>query len=163
MGCHTWFYKRVTIPFEEVKKSVILSLEQRIETGRMIKEREGVFADEDLLEDTPEWTPEHGQWVMDVAKRQIRVINKGYCELAVRKKYIHDGDLTTHYIEGEDYYADAGYHDLFRMHGYPLHQLFSLKETLDYIEKHKCTTYEWTNEKLKAFWDEHPDGMIRFG
>ena len=54
---------------------------------------------------------------------------------------------------------------MFRKYGYPDDKLFSLKETLDYINNplNKCITNDKTFEWLDEFWNKYPDGMIEFG
>lgn len=57
------------------------------------------------------------------------------------------------------------YHDLFRKSGYPETVLYSLEETLEYIndDKNECEVFDFTEEELVKFWAECPNGSIDFG
>jgi hypothetical protein len=61
--------------------------------------------------------------------------------------------------------TDSLPHDLFRKYGYPETKLFSLQETLDYINdpNNECQTFEYTESGLRKFWRYYPNGMISFG
>jgi len=69
-------------------------------------------------------------------------------------------------------------HDTFRVDDYPEIKLFSLQETLDFLEKnddkirYTSSIFDKTDrevlkqraiERLKDFWEKNPDGMIDFG
>jgi hypothetical protein len=57
------------------------------------------------------------------------------------------------------------FHDVFRTSDYDGAELYSLKETIDYIsdEKNGCLIMENTVELLNEFWDKYPEGVIEFG
>ena len=67
--------------------------------------------------------------------------------------------------EEDEGYVDLDIHDVFRIGGYPDDQLFSLEETMAFIEcnKDRITFTENWEETLKKFWLLHPDGKIQFG
>ena len=167
MGCHTWFYKKVKGPSKtEAAKSVEATAKKEIEfLNRLINDRESI--DQDLLESYPEWTAEWAQgripfWTDIISKIQSGIFTEDW----IFDLYLKLNVMTVQeYVSGKGWYvsSDELPHDLFRKYDYPDDQLFSLSETLEYIEKHKCTTYESTNEKLKQFWTNHPEGMINFG
>ena len=78
----------------------------------------------------------------------------------------YQDEFLSEYIEGKGLYIDdTGFHDVFRKYGYPDDKLFSLDETLSYINnpENNCEIYENTIERLKEFWNKYPDGMIMFG
>ena len=86
MGCHTWFYKKLEISFEEVKKSVIKRIEKEIEFNNdLIYNRDNIVSD--LLEAYPEWTVETGIYWKSIFERQLRMIKSGFCEKAICNKY----------------------------------------------------------------------------
>jgi len=92
------------------------------------------------------------------------MVENNFCQIAV---WNHQNDkYLTEYIEGKGLYIeDTGFHDVFRKYGYPENKLFSLKETLEYINnpENNCTIYENTIERLEDFWINYPDGFIEFG
>ena len=77
----------------------------------------------------------------------------------------NDKELTV-YVEGKGLFIeDTGFHDVFRKYGYPDDKLFSLKESLDYINNtnNDCVIYEDTVQRLTEFWNKFKNGMIEFG
>ena len=193
MGCHTWFYRKVEDPSVDKMMSTI---EDRIEREltfleKLINDRDSI--DAELLECYSDWTPE---WAVKNREfwTQLSMFLKGEAELRdsdKRKFWMHidvdnqNTELNNDkresilkqlystwsdelYIEGRGFFVDdTGYHDEFRKYGYPNDLLFSLEETLAYIDdpKNKCfvSDREWTEKRLKEFWEKHPDGMIQFG
>lgn len=100
------------------------------------------------------------QHIINVFERQIRIVELGKCDRAV---YNHQPELSI-YIDVKGFFVNCdNYHDLFRKSDYPNDILWSFEETLEYIKKYNCTTYEWSELRLKEFWSEHPDGLIKFG
>lgn len=161
MGCHTWFYKKINPQptYSEVKENVINKFKKEIDfTNRLIVGD----IDKDLLEAYPEWTPEYGYKYKSILGRQLQFIEKDLCYTALYNRY-NSGGLTINI--NNILYIETEYHDLFRKYKYPDDILFSLKETLEYIERYKeeITIYENTFKRLEQFWDEYPDGLICFG
>jgi hypothetical protein len=166
MGCHTWFYKKVKGPTrEEAIEKIRIAHEKEVAfLRRMIADRESI--DADLLEAYPEWTPVYAQERIPYWESELENLkDPALSDDDVFKNYISIGYDIKSYIAGKGFYSstDELPHDLFRKYNYPEDQLFSLDETLEYIRNNECTTYEWTEEKLKEFWTNHPDGMISFG
>ena len=97
-----------------------------------------------------------------------RMIENGYCKVAVCKRYEHNNKLSNlnQYVNGEFYISTNSLpHDLFRRHDYPEDKLFSLKETMNFVEDWTpmlSFTENW-EDNVKKFWLENPDGMIEFG
>ena len=91
------------------------------------------------------------------------MVENNFCQRAVWN-HQNDNELTE-YIEGKGFYVETGFHDMFRKYGYPDDRLFSLEETLNYINNYenKCIVYENTIDLLKDFWSKYPDGFIEFG
>ena len=166
MGCHTWFYKKITGP---TKTEASLKVEEASKTEveilqRLIDDR-GSF-DPDLLEAYTEWTPEYAQKNIPFWEEQISKIQSGFfTEDWIFEKYLELGIEIKDYVPGKGWYisSDELPHDLFRQGGYPDDTLHSLEETLAYIKKNNCTTYEYTENALEEFWTKYPDGMINFG
>lgn len=172
MGCHTWFYKKVDVNYEEVKAEVIYHYEEEISLlDKMINDRESL--DKDILDAYPEFTIEYGLKNKPIAERKLSIIRKNLCKEAVCRRYRHDDKLTD-YVTGKGFYitTDDLYHDLFRIGNYPVDKLFSLEETLDFIEKNKDKIHSFYfnkiqnkdfKQQLEDFWQKYPDGMIDFG
>jgi len=169
MGCHTWFYKKVDVNYEEVKAKVIVHYEEEISLlDKMINES----LDKDLLEVYPEFTIEYGLKNKPIIERKLSIIRKNLCKEAVCRRYRHEDNLTD-YINGKGFYTTKNdmQHDLFRIGNYPEDKLFSLTETLDFIEKNKDKIHSYYfnkvqnkdyKQQLEEFWKTYPDGMIRF-
>jgi hypothetical protein len=166
MGCHTWFYKKIdTPPYEEMKKFVIDTYNRSInDLTRWIDNPTDVEYLE-MYEAYPEWTIEFITAWRDTDTRRVRMIEAGLCKEKVMNKFCMYGDKLTEFYKGNLYDDVDGYHDVFRKYGYPEDRLFSLEETLEYINdpKNDCDVYDKTNELLTKFWTEYPDGMITFG
>jgi hypothetical protein len=166
MGCHTWFYKKTdTPPYEEMKKFVVDTYKRSVNdltrwidnpTDAEYLEMVAVYTD---------WTIEAITNWRDADARRVRMIEAGLCKQAVMNKFCMYGDGLKEFYNGNLYDDVDGYHDLFRKYGYPEDRLFSLEETLEYINdpKNECQTYDKTVERLTKFWTENPDGMITFG
>ena len=166
MGCHTWFYKKIKGPTkQEAAVYVEAQLKKEIEFyDRLINDR-GSF-DEELLETYHEWTPEYGESRKSDMNVLISKIQSGFfTEDWIFEMYLASKMSVSRYVPKRGWFisSDELPHDLFRIHNYPEDTLHSLSETLAFIKEHGCTTYEWTDKKLKEFWVKHPDGMIDFG
>lgn len=166
MGCHTWFYKKIKGPTKaEAAAKVEEAFKKEVDfLQRLIDDRESF--DQDLLEVYPEWTPEYAQEKIPFWTEHIAKIQSGFfTEDWIFERYLELGLEIDSYEPGKGWYSstDELPHDLFRQGGYPDDTLHSLDETLAYIKKNNCTTYEWTEKALEEFWAKHPDGMINFG
>lgn len=174
MGCHTWFYKKIEVDHETVKANVADLYKREIDLyDRMISRRDEI--DAELLEAYPEWTVEYGIKQKAIYERKLKNINCDLCKAAMYRRYKHGNDLTM-YVEGKGFYITNNDlpHDTFRRGNYPDDRLFSLEETLKYLEDNDSIIYYYDNterekskteaiERLKKFWNEYPDGMIEFG
>lgn len=181
MGCHTWFHKRIEVTEEDVRKDVVDFLKREIDHyNRLINDRDGI--DEDILNAYPEWTKEFGLYYKPIYERRLRMVEKGLCKLAMYNRY-KESDYNN--IHKFDKSKNAMYvttnslpHDTFRRGGYPNDKLFSLEETLKYLEDNDGIIYytstifdktdrnilkEKSIKRLKEFWVEYPEGMIDFG
>lgn len=166
MGCHTWFFKKIdTPPYKEMKKFVVDTYKRSVSdltrwidnpTDAEYLEMVSVYTD---------WTIEAINKWRDADARRVRMIEAGLCKQAVMNKFCMYSDGLKEFYNGNLYDDVDGYHDLFRKYGYPEDRLFSLEETLEYINdpKNECQTYDKTVERLTKFWTENPDGMITFG
>jgi len=158
MGCHTWFYRKKERNQKEAKQSCLRLLRKSEKLNLNIL-TDGNYKGLDWSNWTESELIKHDSYL----KRQIRMVKNNFCQRAV---WNHQDDKNlTEYIDGKGFYMETGFHDTFRKYGYPEDKLFSLQETLDYINnpKNDCTIYENTIERLKEFWDKYPDGMIEFG
>lgn len=79
------------------------------------------------------------------------------------------GEFATMNLEAHSLYHDGkiwehvDQHDIFRIGGYPEDKLFSYDETENFCVVHNIELDDNQKERLKEFWTEYPDGMIRFG
>lgn len=158
MGCHTWFYRKIERTQEEAKQSCLRGLRKSEKLNLNIlanRNYNGL--------DWSDWTESELIKHDSYLKRQIRMVDNNFCKRAVWNH--QDDENLTEYIDGKGFYMETDFHDTFRKYGYPENRLFSLQETLDYINnpKNDCTIYENTIEILEEFWNKYPDGMIEFG
>lgn len=160
MGCHTWFYKKINPQptYEEVKENVLNQF--YIELDFYNNTLNGCDIDEELLSVYPEFTTEYYIKAKAITERQIAFIKKDLC-----KKAIYDRYSCLRLNIDSVLYVNCEYHDLFRKYTFSEDKLFSLEETLNYIEKYKdeISLFEDTFELLKEFWNKYPDGVIDFG
>lgn len=88
------------------------------------------------------------------------MVSNNLCQKAVWN--YQDDEEITEFIDNKGLYiADTGFHDVFRKYDYPNDILFSLDESLEYINS--CDVFEDTVGRLKEFWSKYPNGMINFG
>ena len=172
MGCHTWFYKKIDVTYEEAKFHLIKVYTDEIE---LLQKWVDNPLDEDyleMLEFYPEYTFDFIFHNLEVYKRKLRMVENGYCKEAVMNKYSDGTFKVHHYIKNKGMYKSLDWCDIFRIGNYPTDKLFSLEETLDFIERNKDNIYgyhyndvskkDW-KEQLEDYWKEYPDGMIDFG
>lgn len=157
MGCHTWFYKKVNGP----------TLQEAVD--KLTQEYEGEIEFLENYKGT-DFTPEEIKRSKEYFINEMSQIESGcLLDSQIFEKYT-SSDLSFEilvYAENKGFYlsSDELPHDLFRKYGYPETRLFSLEETLSYIhdKDNECFVYDYTEESLKKFWKEYPDGMIEFG
>ena len=157
MGCHTWFNKRVDRNLEEAKANFLRNISKAKETNESVlidKHFDGInwtdyASDEDLIESI---------------KRLSKTLEDFHNGL-LPESVIWENQLDGQYVDGKGFYIHVDYHDVFRKYGYPEDKLFSLQETLDYINdpKNECVINDTTVKILEEFWKKYPDGMIYFG
>lgn len=165
MGCHTWAYKKIaTPPFEAMKKKVLRVYSQSIKNTQKWIDNPQDPECLDTFGYYSDWTIEDLKRWQAIGKRKIRLIESGFCKNAVINKYCeHSPSLTMNH--NGTLYTKVEFGNMFRKYGYPNDKLFSLEQTLDYINNpnNKCVVYDNTIEELKKFWNKYPDGMIKFG
>lgn len=164
MGCHTWFYKRVEgISREEAADIVIQGFTEEVFCINSII-AEGEKSGKNLLETILGWS-------LEFALEQ-REIYEGYIAKAQSGDFTDEWIFTVcdlgqegYYIPGKGWYEESDDlpHNLFRQDGYPDDCLLSLEETLEFIKRHNCETYDYTEKGLQDYWREYPNGMINFG
>lgn len=163
MGCHTWFYRKIDVSIDEARTNVISHRNESIEQ----------FEDEIKKIKNPNHITKYGiskedaTHVIEVFKRQVRMIKKGLCNCAVFNKF--DRGRITVYIKGVGLYEEVDdFFDIFRVGGYPDDKLFTFDDTIDYISKKENGCYldkpfDKVVSDLKRFWTKYPNGMIEFG
>lgn len=168
MGCHTWFYRKIERTQKEANENCIQGIKRSRNLAWKIYHRPKSYGKinwtEDLYDGIEKDCLNQQLSTVFTSNRMIKAINKGYYQKAVWNRQ-SDENLTL-YIEGKGLYIeDTGFHDCFRRGGYPDDKLFSLKETLNYINnsENQCVVYDNTIKQLEKFWDKYPQGMITFG
>lgn len=158
MGCHTWFYRKIERTQKEAKESCLEYLKYSRNLGWKIYKNPNGY-----LGINWQISKEEQLRYIHLLNRQIRMVSNNYCQKAVWN-HQNDEDLVE-YVDGKGLYIEAGFHDVFRKYGYPDDKLFSLKETLEYINNplNNCVTNDNTLKWLNEFWEKYPDGMIEFG
>src|ERR1035437_599179 len=157
MGCHTWFYKKIDPQptYEEVKTSVISAFTEEIEFCKKVIEGTDVVFGFNSKDATKQ---------KETYERQLLLIEKDRCKEAVCRRYNPNPFSSFNILyKNKCFYSDnTRYHDAFRIGGYPDDVLFSLEETIKYIEKHKneIQLFPETYKQLEQFWKEFPDGVI---
>lgn len=167
MGCHTWFYTK----FEINESKVLEDLKNNINTELqffhdVIHNRTKVQEWLDKYYDIPydeacinlKYFEDLKHKIDNNLLSNVELFNI-YIELGIHQDIIE-------YIENKGWFINTDeFHDIFRKGGYPEIQLFSLQETLDYINNpdNQCTVYDYTIERLNEYWNMYPDGMINFG
>lgn len=165
MGCHTWFYKKVNLPLEECKKKVLNNFEKYVSWKIQDINISEYESDENI------------HISIKNTNRIISWIKKGWIKEACYKLLddvgYYDNKTKIYYINNDELP-----HDIFRIGDYPEIKLFSLQETLDFLEKnddkirYTSSIFDKTDrevlkqraiERLKDFWEKNPDGMIDFG
>lgn len=164
MGCHTWFKVKIERTQEQAREKWLFAQRNWIE--RWTEVCNNPFDDARVAY---EWTQDYCDHLLNLYKRQLRMVESGYCSRAIWNKQPDDENNAYVFIEGKGLYADNGNmpHDVFRIHNYPEDRLFSLEETIQFIEKNrdKINFYnpELIFKKLNSFWEQYPQGMIYFG
>ncbi len=168
MGCHTWFYKKINPQptWELVKENNKSRLLNEIHICQQMID--GTL-EQEVIDDFPEWTKEYGEKCMIKPKKELdELLDENSKRLKFCYAYEHFKTGTGHsiFIKDKGFYVTSNFlpHDLFRIRD-NLNNLFSLKETLDFMDKNKeiITTYDYTIDRLTKFWEENPDGVINFG
>jgi len=165
MGNHTWFYRKNNLTLEECKKKVIGMLENYIKFN---------FNDTDNISESEQEESANSvknasrilSWIKmgKIKESCYRLLDSvGYYDEKTKIYYVSDVDLP---------------YDVFRFNNKSDLKLFSLEETLDFLEKNDSnirygkTIFDKTDretlkkkaiEDLKKFWENNPDGMIDFG
>lgn len=181
MGCHTWFFKKIESPTSEV---IVKFVKERVSEeldflNRLINDRESI--DVDLLEIYPEWDIEYAKKNIPIWEAIYDFANGVKIDFSIFPEYFfpdvpEDELLESLYssfmpgiitfIKGRGWYSECDdYHDVFRKYGYPENMIFSLEETLEYIKdpKNECVVYDYTERRIREFWEKYPNGMINFG
>lgn len=168
MGCHTWFYRKVEGPKESEVKSALLESFQN-----SLSFLENAIGNRDSLDpEMLEVVSSYSQVELIAEKEEVQDllyrVDSGLIVGDHMKCLYSDWvDFKYEYIPGRGWFHGGENnelpHDLFRNGDYPEDKLFSLEETRKFIEDHTCVVYENSDRDLIKFWNEHPDGMIKFG
>ena len=167
MGCHTWFYKKIEGPTEEqIRKDLVVYFQETIQFyDSALNHKESL---DDLTKEVLEGVSDEE---LEVERDEFLFLYRRFASGEMWIDEVNENWASSRFSRHIEYSRKGGWyetdnslpHDLFRIGSYPETLLFSLEETLDFIKTNKCTVYEYTDEKLRDFWAEFPDGMIRFG
>ncbi len=165
MGCHTWFYKKWNVNIDEAKTKLLKIIDENIKSTERLM-CSPTEEDKEFLSEHPEYEDcDLMGEVEELEKLKSNIDN--FSDDEIFEKFCEASLKVSRYVKGYGLfiYEDNMPHDLFRKYGYPDDTLHSLEETLAYIEdsKNECVVFEYTNEYLKKFWNEYPNGMIDFG
>lgn len=168
MGCHTWFYKRLEVQptYEEIREKYLEHLSKEIRSREKYLSGKNHELGDILDEIYSQYEKAEIEKEIAILNRIRRRVENRTCKLATIKHACWDNVVDYEYSEHTNaFYIEASYHDIFRIGTYPDNELNSLEETLDFIDfyKTKISLYPDSLEYLHRFWNEHPDGMIRFG
>jgi hypothetical protein len=179
MGCHTWYKLPYITGKEEIKKVAEKAIEKWTKDKDISESRKRMYQyaiDEELLDvvteiaamGVDEYTEDIEEWVIysDPNRKAIDEINK-----------IHGTEYTRlHQLLKEHEIQVETWHDGVRIGGYPNWVIKSYDQLLEKIEtgytdedeQHYIFYYENNSkeaalEKVKRFFDKHPDGIITFG
>jgi hypothetical protein len=167
MGCHTWFYKKIEGPTEEqIRKDLVVYFQETIQFyDSALNQKESL---DDLTKEVLEGVSDEE---LEAERDEFLFLYRRFASGEMGIDEVNENWASSRFSRHIEYSRKMGWyetddslpHDLFRIGSYPETLLFSLEETLDFIQTNKCTVYEYTDEKLRDFWAEFPDGMIRFG
>lgn len=171
MGCHTWFYRKADPQptYEEIRQK-LLELYAK-ERGYYERHVSNTLAEDEkwLFDDK---TIQDSEYAIVVLTRIISRIEKRLCKVATMRR-IWQVSKFRFCERNQQAYEEVGLHDLFRIGKYPEDELLSLEETLSFIEAREKeiafgpmpTIYgkDEVIRRLKEFWEQNPEGMIRFG
>ncbi len=160
MGCHTWFKVKVDRTLGEARKKWIDKQCEYIDMWKRIR------ADpKDDSRVTYNWSQQMCDWALSVHERQLRMVEKGLCNLAVMNNQPDDECGQSYYfVNGGLYCEPEGFpHDIFRVGDYPEDNLLSFDETINFCEKNDVKLSQEKIDRLKDFWDKNQNGLICFG
>jgi hypothetical protein len=163
MGCHTWCYTISNKTEEEAKKIWIKELKENIHANKSIisdKNWGGINWLE--YDEGVEGNDDRRKEEIILSLEKIEEIGRGEC--STKEIFINQPELCV-FHKGKFYVDVDDYHDLFRRGGYPDDILTSFDETRRYINDRSngCKTFDFTDGKIKEFWDKYPQGLIDFG
>lgn len=172
MGCHTWFYKPINVSYDDAKKQYLKYQYKWIDdANRMINNPTN--DDLEFIKAYSEFTVDYLQHTIEISKRCIRLVDNGYCKLAVMNKYCYEKSFNnTIFLSDKNqmYVSIDEFHDIFRTVKYPTNKLFNFNDTLEFIQKIKNTKLYYSHlsdydviQKIQEYWSKYPNGMIDFG
>lgn len=187
MGCHTWHYTLLDPQptYEECKQYLLKNIDEVIDllNGKYSFKDDGTESDEYLKEMMDMWLEEiTAYWgskeraILYHEKVREKIKNDRTPE-AIKKRYKPIGK-GVRYFKGKfyTYKYDGALWDVFRVHNYPDDTLTCYEDFEQFWNTHKCypgiksvggdwvdMTEEDVKEKMKKFWEDHPDGIVDFG
>lgn len=160
MGSHTWFYNKNNRTLEEAKDLYVKNLEKDTEFIKNILKDDN-YGGYDWKEYYEEMNIDNYEdFLNDQLKSNRNKINN-INDLSEEQIYKSQTE-TSIYVNGKFYTMVEDFHDLFRTN-YNNTKLFSLEETLKFIKENNCSVYDYTEKRLKEFWNKYPNGVIDFG
>ena len=157
MSVHTWCAYKVERSIEEARRLWIREQEKSIS-----RNKEMINNPNDECRVAYGWTQEFLEHFLKLYERQLRMVKKGLCNVAVMKKQPEH----SYYFEGKGFFINSKeFGNQFRIGGDPEDDIFSKEECLAFIErnKDKIQFFDDTYERLDDFWGRYPDGYMHFG
>lgn len=134
MGCHTWCYKPSNVTLKEAKKIA------------------------------KEWVDNYKE---HLEKLEVDFIEKHWDDVYVWRDYYYYSTTGLVHIDEKVWISDDKLpHDIFRTTGvarYTSQVMKSLQDTLDFIKKYNQSISVEEMQKLKEYWKQYPNGLIKFG
>lgn len=181
MGCHTWFYNNIV--------NMPVNHKEHIKE-KLIKDISGFWI---MNTSKEEFIKEIQESITDDPKDQFYklMLKDGYYEDQIKKynkyldilhndidinslKLILDDCHSVKHIKDKFFYCltDFGWHDNFRIYGYPEEVFYDAKTLIEFLKKYEQSMigskepYGFNSDIEKIiyeFFDTYPNGMIRFG
>lgn len=161
MNIQTCFYKKINISYNEAKYDLLKYYSDKIYL--MDKWVKNPTSDDyvEFIKYYPEYNKEYMSYIISLYSRRMRLVNKGFCKESVMRKY----SKSDYYIKDKGHFKTIEFRNIFTINKFVPDILFSLKETLDFINDNKSNINYYMNKWetiLQNFCSMYPDGMIDF-
>lgn len=169
MGNQTRMFIKIDVSYEDAKTYLLDKYQRTL--GFYSKQIKGEHSSPFSTTINPAYyTKERCEYGIEVIKRKIRLVENGYCKLAVMHSYQDDRvSQETFYLPEKGMYIEHQllvFYDIFvpeELNNSTI--LFSMDETREYLDTNKWRSMFTSDQavlRLREFWDQNPDGLIKF-